>query len=132
MDVITITPAGDIAVIDLTAGGRSTSDGFRAEIGCRYFDVVRLTDSRHIMGAVDMWVDDEGMGTEPANLVATLVARALEPQVAQSFYGNALFASSNGEGDTIGLGVPPLAGIKLLAERAQALTRKLLAENANG
>jgi hypothetical protein len=129
MDAITITPAGDIAVVDLTAGGRSTADGTRAEIGCRYFDVVTLTLPA-TMGTVDMWVDDEGMGVEPVNVVATLVAKALKPNVAQYYHGTALFASSNKEGDTIGLGEESLAMLRGIAERAQALVARKESEKS--
>lgn len=50
----------------------STGAAIRSAIGCRWFDVVRLTRE------LDMWVDDEGAIQADAqiNLMATAIARA--------------------------------------------------------
>lgn len=84
-------------VIDLGAG-ESTGAAIRSAIGCRWFDVVRLTEE------LDMWVDDEGaiVADAEVNLVATAIARAYGA-IWQPFCGVVVFAAHDGNGATVGL-----------------------------
>ena len=126
MDAITITPAGEIAVVDLTAGGRETAAGLNEEIGCSCSSRVSLTDADGAFGAIEFWLDDNGYQVEPVNPVATMVARTFEPRIAQNFYGTAVFVSTRGE-SCAALSELQVAGILMLAERA----RHRLAERAH-
>ncbi|UOT03558.1 DUF3846 domain-containing protein [Rhodococcus opacus] len=84
-------------VIDL--GTReSTGAAIRSAIGCRWFDVVRLTRD------LDMWITDEGatLADAQVNVTATTIAR-VHGAIWQPFCGVAVFASHNGEGATVGL-----------------------------
>ncbi|WP_161987433.1 DUF3846 domain-containing protein [Prescottella subtropica] len=101
MQALRISTDSNITRVDLTVGGRDTLDGLTTEIGCRHVDVVALPDGNG--GTIDMWVDDEGMYGGEVNPAASAVALLLEPRIVQSFFGNAVFAAHNGDGDTVAL-----------------------------
>lgn len=88
---------GHPEVIDLGAR-ESTGSAIRSAIGCRWFDVVRLTPD------LDMWVDDEGaiQADAQVNLMATAIARA-HGAIWQPFCGAVVFAAHDGNGATVGL-----------------------------
>ncbi|RYD13995.1 MAG: DUF3846 domain-containing protein [Lysobacteraceae bacterium] len=87
-------------VIDLGVG-ESTGAAIRAAIGCRWFDVVRLSPD------LDMWIDDEGatLADAQVNVVATAIARAYGA-IWQPFCGVAVFAAHDRHGETVGLPEP--------------------------
>ncbi|MDH6293177.1 DUF3846 domain-containing protein [Rhodococcus opacus] len=84
-------------VIDLGVG-ESTGAAIRAAIGCRWFDVVRLGPD------LDMWIDDEGavLADAQVNVVATAIAR-VHGAIWQPFWGVAVFAAHDRDGETVGL-----------------------------
>jgi hypothetical protein len=84
-------------VIDLGAR-ESTGAAIRTAIGCRWFDVVRLSPD------LDMWIDDEGavLADAQVNVVATAIARAYGA-IWQPFCGVAVFAAHDRHGETVGL-----------------------------
>ncbi|WP_249354715.1 DUF3846 domain-containing protein [Rhodococcus sp. USK13] len=91
---------GSLEVIDLGAG-ESTGAAIRTAIGCRWFDVVRLSPD------LDMWIDDEGavMADAQVNVVATEIARAYGA-FWQPFCGVVVFAAHDRHGETVGLSEP--------------------------
>ncbi|MGW5741561.1 DUF3846 domain-containing protein [Amycolatopsis sp. NPDC003861] len=93
--VLLITPLGDITdeVIGTEEDG-STLSGMYRLIECQTVSVVSLK------GGFDMWVDDEGVlnGSIP-NPFATFVAVLLGAPP-QYYFGNALFAGFDTEGNT--------------------------------
>ncbi|WP_143542703.1 DUF3846 domain-containing protein [Rhodococcus qingshengii] len=101
MDVIKIDTQFNLSRVDLTAGGRSVGDGLRAEIDCRAFDVVGLAGDENT--SLDMWVDDEGMYTSTPNVCASAIVHELRADAQAYYFGTALFATSNDEGETIDL-----------------------------
>ncbi|KZF17959.1 hypothetical protein A2J01_22370 [Rhodococcus sp. EPR-134] len=135
VDAIKIDTQFNVSRVDLTAGGRSIGDGLRAEIDCRAFDVVGLTGDDDT--SLDMWVDDEGMYNSTPNLAASGIARELKEDAQAYYFGTALFATSNDEGETVDLrpehvskvlgslaevaGVPMAARVQWIATRAAAL-----------
>ncbi|WP_420878946.1 DUF3846 domain-containing protein [Rhodococcus sp. (in: high G+C Gram-positive bacteria)] len=101
MQALRISTDSNITRVDLKEGGRDTLAGLTAEIGCRHVDVVSLRDGNG--GTIDMWVDDEGVYGSEMNPAASAVALLLEPTIVQAFFGNAVFAAHNSEGDTVAL-----------------------------
>ena len=68
----------------------------REQLGCRLVDVVALTDR------LDMWLDDEGMYTQPVNEVATALARR-HGFVWQPYHGPVLLCSVDLDGASVDL-----------------------------
>lgn len=91
--VLVVTTEGDIAEESLPADSLS----FLQEQVHGLVDVVRLP------GGIDMWVNDEGMFTLEANLLATQLATLLLGEWRQRFHGPAVFTSSDNEGRTVPL-----------------------------
>ncbi|MCX5046226.1 DUF3846 domain-containing protein [Aldersonia sp. NBC_00410] len=90
---------GDARVVELArVDGQGCAAAIRAELGCRWFDVVALTP------VLDMWLDDEGLCvSEPVvNEVATRIAHAYGRR-SQPYFGPVLFVSHDGEGETVSL-----------------------------
>jgi hypothetical protein len=81
------------------------SEAIREAIGCQYFDVVRLTDTW------DMWLDDEGMFSQPINRYATALAHRYG-RVHQPYWGTVLFATADANGDTLGLTPEQAAAVR--------------------
>lgn len=86
----------------------SARDGLEAlykAIGCTTVDVVRLVDAGSRRPGLDMWVDDDGLYTQPANWTATLLAGRLAGRdVRQTINGNVvLTGGADGHGRTLGL-----------------------------
>jgi len=79
-------------------------DTLRDLIGCAYVDVVRLTSR------LDMWIDDEGVYTQPPNPVATALAQRYG-RTWQSYHGTVVLAAFNEDGDTIGLTPAQVRGV---------------------
>jgi len=91
-----ISTDGDVSVIDLPAEGSLLPTMYRA-IGCHGVDVVRLAP------ALDMWIDDDGMYTQPVNQLATLLAKGFGFNW-QDYHGPALLTGgADAEGDTLPL-----------------------------
>lgn len=88
--VAKVSVDGTVEVLELK---QPTLKFLRDTIGCQYVDVLRLSDS------VDCWIDDEGLlnGSEP-NVFGSLLAGT-----DQVIHGTMLFASTNSDGDTVGL-----------------------------
>lgn len=91
-----ITPEGGIADISLPADPTERQAVMRAVIRCQRYDVVALTDR------IDMWIDDEGLYTQPVNPLATLLARRFG-FTWQPYHGPVLLT---GGADTIGDTIP--------------------------
>ena len=89
-------------------------------------DVVGLTES------VDMWVNDEGLFLCEPNPLATMLAAGLaDRDLAQPFFGPAVFTGSCDEaGTTLGLTVAQLAEVLRQAEWLREYTADTLAEIA--
>ncbi|QYN41021.1 DUF3846 domain-containing protein (plasmid) [Pseudonocardia sp. DSM 110487] len=89
-----ITPDGEVDDVELPAA--NTTKGLHRAIGCQRVDVVRLTTR------VDMWIDEEGLDTAPANQPATAVAQAFG-WVWQSYHGTVVITEFDDEGKTTSL-----------------------------
>ncbi|MFI6900289.1 DUF3846 domain-containing protein [Nonomuraea sp. NPDC050394] len=92
---IVLSPTGEVREVSLPATENSLPVMYR-EIGCRSVDVVRLTSR------LDMWLDDEGIYTQPVNPFATALAQQ-HGYVHQPYFGNALLCSVDDEGNSIDL-----------------------------
>jgi pimeloyl-ACP methyl ester carboxylesterase len=90
---LVVHPDGDLKDICLDAA--DTLDLLYDEIGCRTVDVVALTST------IDMWIDDEGMYTQPVNPIATALAQRYG-FTWQPYHGPVVLRSRNGP-ETIGL-----------------------------
>ncbi|WP_433144999.1 DUF3846 domain-containing protein [Actinomadura nitritigenes] len=94
---LVLTPWGQLSQIEIPSPAADPhGKTIRAAIGCTYFEVVRLTD------ALDMWVDEEGAYSKVVNGYATSLAQRYG-HLRQPFWGTALFATSDHEGNTLGL-----------------------------
>src|SRR5215475_4686667 len=91
---LVLDPNGGIREIDLSEG--DSLPAMYAAIGCHTVDVVRLTTQ------LDMWIDDDGLYTQPPNRVAAALARSYG-RTSQAYHGPAVVAGVNGQGDTINL-----------------------------
>ena len=91
-----VTPAGEVTELALDAD--DVLDGLYSAIDCRNVDVVAITD------VLDMWVDDEGLlvADPQINYPACVVAVALGA-LRQPYFGTAVFASHDDEGETTSL-----------------------------
>jgi len=91
---LVITVDGTVAELEWPAAG---PDGEHPSIlhfmyrmmGCDTVDVVRLAPG------LDMWLDDYGMGLQPVNPLATMLARAFG-YMSQPYYGTVLLSGVDG------------------------------------
>lgn len=96
ISVLVLTPEGEVADADLPPG--DVLWALNSVLGSRYVDVVRLTDR------IDMWLDDEGLCVDGAqvNVPAGVVAAAYG-FIYQPYAGRVLFAEHDDEGNTVSL-----------------------------
>lgn len=101
---LVLHPDGNITELPLPAD----ADECRAEIcraiGCSLLDVVSLTTKLH------MWIDDEGLYTQPMNPIATALARR-HGYIWQPYFGTAVLAGVDEEGETINLTSDQVVGV---------------------
>lgn len=83
-----------VQVHDESSSARVT--GIQGAIGCRYFDVVRLS------GDIDVWVDDEGTYTSVPNPALTVMAR-LAGRPVSPLFGAGVFLAATSAGETVSL-----------------------------
>jgi uncharacterized protein DUF3846 len=98
-----IHPSGEVVEVNLNPGADHLAL-MREHIGCRYVDVVRLTNT------LDMWLDDEGLYTQPVNLPATQLARR-HGYVWQDYHGPVLLCGVNRDGNSIDLTREQVVGL---------------------
>lgn len=97
---LVVHPDGDIVEVNLNPGAEHLAL-MREHLGCRAVDCVGLTSR------MDMWIDDEGLYTQPVNPVATALAREYG-FTWQPYHGPVLLCSVNSQGDSIDLDVHQL------------------------
>lgn len=95
---------GGVTELEVPATSHDRLQALYAAIGCHTVDVVRLTTR------LDMWVDDEGMFTQPVNLAATVLARHYG-RTAQFYHGPAVIAGLDSQGTTIALTDDQIHGV---------------------
>lgn len=100
---LVLHPDGEIVEVNLNKG-RDHLALMREHLNCHTVDVVRLSK------VLDMWIDDEGLYTQPVNPAATALARHYG-YVWQPYHGPVMLASVNAEGDSIDLDVHQLRGL---------------------
>lgn len=93
---LVIHPDGEIVEVNLKADADNHLALMREHLGCSLVDVVALTDQ------LDMWLDDEGLYTQPMNPVATALARHYG-FVWQPYHGPVMLCSVDDEGASIDL-----------------------------
>lgn len=120
--VLRIGMNGEVARVPFVTDERGGAGRlFREQIGCSWFDVIRLDQG------LDMWVDDEAIVgvdfsdeaalSEALNVVATLVANRLGRP--GPVFGAAVVAAVNGE-RSVALSADQLARVQSLAEMSVA------------
>jgi hypothetical protein len=87
---------GEITEVEMPADADSHLATIRGAIGCQLVDVVALTQR------LDMWLDDEGMYTQPVNPIATALARR-HGFTWQPYFGAVVLCSVTADGDSIAL-----------------------------
>jgi hypothetical protein len=91
------TDGGVQAVVFDGTTSEARAAAIREQVGCRYFDVVRLTQN------IDVWVDDEGLYNSVANPELSRIVRAVGPGQ-QVIYGAGFFLGVDPDtGDTLSL-----------------------------
>lgn len=93
---LVVHPDGEIIDVNLNPDADNHLPLMREHLGCSLVDVVALTDR------LDMWLDDEGLYTQPVNPVATALARHYG-FVWQPYYGPVLLCGVDSEGASIDL-----------------------------
>lgn len=76
----------------------------REHLGCRLVDVVALTNR------LDMWLDDEGLYTQPINEIGTALARR-HGFVCQPYHGPVLLCSVDRSGASVDLDTEQLRAL---------------------
>jgi hypothetical protein len=92
---LVIHPDGKITEVNFQPDGNHLAL-MREHLGCSLVDCVALTDQ------LDMWIDGEGLYTQPVNPVATALARH-HGFTWQPYYGPALLCGVNADGNSIDL-----------------------------
>ena len=120
-----ITVQAEVTVIELPEDGENLRLMYE-KLECRSVDVVELTPR------VDMWLDDEGMYNQPANIVATALAQRFG-KVHQMYHGPVLLTANAG-GETVPLAPETFQAVRGtaegLAELVRAEFRRRLARSA--
>jgi len=111
---LVIHPDGTVVEVNLNAGADHLAL-MREHLGCRLIDVVALTSQ------LDMWIDDEGLYTQPVNPVATALA-VHHGFTWQVFHGPVLLCGVNSDGDSVDLDADQMRGLLAqLMDVAEAL-----------
>ncbi|MFD0269554.1 DUF3846 domain-containing protein [Streptomyces sp. NPDC127106] len=99
-----ITPEAEVIPVDLPSDSGDRLTAMYSLMRCDQVDVVALTDQ------LDMWLDDNGLYTQPVNPMATLLARRFG-RTYQNYHGHVLLTGgADDEGETL-----PLDRDKVLA-----------------
>lgn len=98
-----IHPDGNITEVHLEPG-RNHVAVMREHLGCSLVDCVALTDR------LDMWIDDEGLYTQPVNPVATALARR-HGLTWQPYHGPVLLCGVDADGNSTDLDVAQARGV---------------------
>jgi hypothetical protein len=115
MSAVSISPDGTIAEHEMPLDRSETLRFTCRVIGCQFVDVVRLTS------VLDMWIDDEGLYSQPVNPAATALARHYG-YTWQPYHGTALLCSANADGDSVGLTGAQVRGLLArLSDVAEAI-----------
>lgn len=93
---LVVHPDGEIIDVNLNPDADNHLASMYEHLNCRAVDVVALTD------VLDMWLDDEGLYTQPVNPVATALARHYG-FTWQPYHGPVLLCSVDSEGASIDL-----------------------------
>lgn len=93
---LVVHPDGTVVDVNLKPDADNHLPLMREHIGCSLVDVVRLTE------VLDMWIDDEGIYTQPVNPVATALARHYG-FIWQPYHGPVLLCSVDAQGNSIDL-----------------------------
>lgn len=102
---LVIRPDGEIFDINLQSSDSTTLQQLREHIGCSTVDRVALTDR------IDMWLDDEGLYTQPVNAPATALARHFGLDW-QAYHGPAVICGADDEGGTTDLSRAQLVALR--------------------
>lgn len=105
---LVIHPDGGVVPVNLKPGVNHLALMYE-HLNCQRVDVVALTDK------LDMWLDDEGMYTQPVNPAATALARHYG-FVWQNYHGPVMLCSVDADG----------ASVDLDANQLRALLTRLL------
>lgn len=108
---LVIHPDGEIIEVNLKPGASHLAL-MREHIGCSLVDCVALTSR------LDMWIDDEGLYTQPVNPLATALA-AHHGFTWRNYRGPVLLCSVDAEGDSVDMTIDQVRG--LLAQLADAV-----------
>lgn len=100
---LVIHPDGTVVEVNLNPDADHLAL-MREHLDCRLVDCVALTDR------LDMWVDDEGLYTQPVNPVASTLARR-HGITWQPFHGPVLLCSVDGDGNCIDLTREQVLGV---------------------
>lgn len=101
---LVLHPDGEVVEVNLKPDVDNHLALMREHLNCRMVDVVRLTNR------LDMWIDDEGMYTQPVNTVATALARHYG-FVWQPYHGPVMLCSVNDEGNSVDLDIHQLRAL---------------------
>jgi hypothetical protein len=99
---LVLTPGGDVREVTLPDSG--SLHFMYQQMGCSTVDVVRLTSR------LDMWIDDNGIYTQPVNVMATALAQRYG-KVYQPYHGTVLLCSVDEHGNSINLTVEQVRGL---------------------
>lgn len=101
---LVLHPDGEIVEVNLKPDADNHLALMYEHLNCRAVDVVALT------GRLDMWLDDEGVYTQPVNPAATALARHYG-YVWQPYHGPVMLCSVDGEGNSIDLDTAQLRAL---------------------
>jgi hypothetical protein len=87
---------GAVTEIELPAATEDSLAAKYRHMGCWRVEVVQLTST------LDMWIDEEGLFTQPVNPVATALAQRYGCAY-QAYHGPAIICSLDGEGNSVNL-----------------------------
>lgn len=100
---LVIHPDGNVIEVNLNPGADHLAL-MREHLDCHLVDCIALTDR------LDMWIDDEGLDTQPVNPAATALARR-HGFVWQAYHGPVLLCGVNAHGDSIDLTDEQIRGV---------------------
>jgi hypothetical protein len=100
---LVVHPDGEVVDVNLKPGVTHLAL-MHEHLNCDRVDVVALTDK------LDMWIDDEGVYTQPVNPVATALARHYG-FTWQDYHGPVLLCSVNDEGASVDLDTDQLRAL---------------------
>jgi hypothetical protein len=96
---------GSTEMVDLPGDSSGNLTAMYKAMGCDCVDVIRLVQTAPGCPGLDMWIDDNGMFTKEPNVIATILAAAIDGGViSQPVFGDVLLTGgADSEGDTLPL-----------------------------